>query len=70
MAKIDSPNWTEHGCEKHRLPEVPCPQCFAEEDADIEVQITETEVRELDFSPELSVRDLLPLGWLADRIIG
>ena len=74
MAKIDSPYWNEQSgvCEKHYLPQVPCPQCLAEHDSDVEVRLTETEHFALGLDPDLSVRDLLLAkdgDWLLKRVV-
>lgn len=70
---IDSPYWNAQGvCEKHFLAQVPCPQCLAEHDPDVEVRLTEMDQVALDFTPELSVQDLLPAkdsNWLIERVI-
>lgn len=62
MAKVSSPHWNEQlgVCEKHNLPQPPCPQCLAEKDPDVEIKLTEMDRVALDFDPNLSVRDLLP----------
>lgn len=38
MATLGSPYWNETTgvCEKHGLPQVPCPQCVATNDEDME----------------------------------
>lgn len=72
MAKIDSPYWNEGICEKHYLPQVPCPQCFATQDPDVEVRLTEMDRVTLDLDPDLSVRALLPAedgDWLLERVV-
>ncbi|MDP2647779.1 MAG: hypothetical protein Q8P35_00840 [Candidatus Yanofskybacteria bacterium] len=42
MAKARSRNWDENQgmCIKHFIPQVPCPQCIAEQDPDVQVVIT------------------------------
>ena len=42
MIFLDSPHWNrELGvCTKHMLPSVPCPQCIAKKDPDMEEQKT------------------------------
>jgi len=42
MANLISPNWnTRYGlCEKHWIPQIPCPECIAEKDKDIEIELT------------------------------
>ncbi len=74
MPEINSPYWNEQlgVCEKHHLPQVPCPQCLAKHDPDVEVRLTEMDRDALGFDPDLSVRDLLPDkdgDWLFERII-
>lgn len=74
MAKIDSPYWDEQlrVCKKHYFPQLPCPQCLAEHDSDVEVRLTEMDRTALDFDPDLSVRDLLPAkdgDWMLDRVV-
>lgn len=74
MADINSPHWNERlgVCEKHYLPQVPCPQCLDEHDPDVEVRLTEMDQLVLDFDPGLSVRDLLPHtdgNWLLERVV-
>jgi len=45
MADLTSLNWDEENgvCTKHELPCVPCPACIAEQDEDIEVQLSPIE---------------------------
>ena len=74
MPKIDSPFWNEQlgVCEKHLLPQVPCPQCFATRDKDIEVRLTEMDQNVLNSEPGFFVQDLLPVNdadWLKERIV-
>lgn len=74
MPIIDSPYWNERlgVCEKHYLPQIPCPQCLAEKDPDVEVRLNEMDRAVLDFEPELSVKDLLPAknaDWLKARLV-
>lgn len=74
MPKIDSPYWNEKlgVCEKHYLPQIPCLQCLAEHDIDIEVRLDETDYNVLDFNPDYLLRDLLPAkhsDWLLERVI-
>ena len=74
MPTIDSPFWDpELGvCKKHHLLQVPCPQCLAEHDRDVEVRLTDKDRLVLDFEPGLSVRALLPAphaDWLSQRVV-
>jgi len=55
-------------CAKHCIPEVPCPQCLATADESVQVFLTPTDRNALDFDPELSVRDLFPIGEAGDKL--
>jgi hypothetical protein len=75
MPKLDSPYWNQRDgvCEKHFIPMVPCPQCLAEQDPDVEVRVTETDLLEMDFNPKLKLSHLLPAKhahWLINRVAG
>ena len=43
--KMHSPHWDESvgSCTKHRIPEIPCPACVADNDPDIEVTFDDME---------------------------
>jgi len=74
MPGIDSPywNWQSGVCEKHHLPQVPCPQCLIRHDTDVEVRLIEIDQITLDFDPNLTLRDLLPVedgDWLLERVV-
>ena len=74
MPTIDSPFW-DLGlgvCKKHYLPQIPCPECLAEHDSDIEVRLTDTDRLVLDFEPGMSIGTLLPAShadWLSQRVV-
>lgn len=60
--RIDSPYWNlELGvCEKHNLPQVPCPACMAGDgDEDVEFTFSENEKDEAAIEG-VSLRDLVP----------
>lgn len=63
--KMNSPNWNEKDgvCTKHGLPEVPCPQCIADADADIEFVWEDTDQMALDFGDINGPEDLMPKGF-------
>jgi len=83
MPEIDSPHWDWilGVCKKHGLPQVPCPECMATRDSDIEVTISskEKEILEnmqafaaINEEPIPTVKDLLPADqadWLATRVV-
>ncbi|MBM5789578.1 hypothetical protein FJZ23_00575 [Candidatus Parcubacteria bacterium] len=65
--KATSPYWNEQlgVCEKHDLPQVPCPACMAGEgDEDIKFMVDESTELTLDFEyvagRELTLLDLVP----------
>lgn len=75
---LNSPYWiTGLGvCQKHHLPQIPCPQCLAERDPDVEVRMTPADFNILEaaavLGEKLTVRDLLPqphADWLYKRLI-
>jgi len=65
MPKFDSPHWDVDAgiCMKHQLPQLPCPECIAESDADVEVSFDDTDADILAFDPGLEPEDLLPADW-------
>jgi len=79
---FSSSNWDiVHGCcTKHGIPEIPCQQCFAEKDKDIQVTVTEADhaflegeifIAEQNGETPPTLKDLLPAtdaDWLIDRI--
>lgn len=69
MPNYFSGHWiAEGGCTKHAIPEIPCPQCLATADPDLQVTLTEIERQSLAMDPELSVRDLFPEGEVGDKL--
>ncbi|OHA63838.1 MAG: hypothetical protein A2667_02940 [Candidatus Wildermuthbacteria bacterium RIFCSPHIGHO2_01_FULL_47_27] len=73
VLQIDSPRWNwELGvCKTHGLPEVPCQQCLATHDPDVEVRVGRDELMCLQDSG-ISMRDLLPAkdgDWLLKRVV-
>ena len=72
--KIQSVQWDEllGVCVKHGLPTIPCPQCLAGRDEDIEVVLSDIDVLTLEDHPGLAVIDLLPkdhADWLVGRVV-
>lgn len=68
MPNFSSGYWSDGGCTKHAIPEIPCPQCLAVADPDLVVTLTEIERQSLSMTPELSVRDLFPVGEMGDKL--
>ena len=71
--QIDSPRWDLEArvCKKHWLPMVPCPQCLATHDPDVEVRVGRDELLCLQDSG-ISLRDLLPAKdgeWLLKQVV-
>ena len=73
MPNLVSSDWYEHlgACVKHAIPETPCPACLAEQNPNIQVMLTEDDLFQLDWDPNLKIEDLFPKGqeWLVDRIM-
>ena len=63
--ELSSPYWDEIDgvCTKHWLPSVPCPQCLATRDVDIEVRFSDEDVDVVAADPNLCLADLLPTGF-------
>ena len=65
--KMTSPNWNEviGVCEKHLLPSVPCPQCIATADSEVEftVDIADQDVAAAE---GMTINDVLPRGFLVE----
>ncbi len=62
------PEWNEltQVCEKHHLPQLPCPSCTADHgDPDLEIHLNETDLVYLDFGDNLA--DMVPNN-LAERV--
>ena len=72
MPIISSPHWDEAAgiCRKHSIMMLPCPECMATADPDVEARLTNADQVVLDFEPGTTVRDLLPVNceWLAGRV--
>lgn len=61
MPRLDSPHWNQNlgVCEKHNLPQIPCPACLCGNgDEDMEIVLTETDRLMIDFGD--SVMDMIP----------
>lgn len=58
-------------CTIHGVPMLPCPQCLAERNADIQVSLDAGDRVTLDFDPECTVADLMPAAhpWLIRRLV-
>jgi len=78
IMKICSPNWdeTEGVCTIHFIPQIPCPQCLAEEDTDVEVVLTDMDL-DFVYAADLDTSDPDGIGglfspdqqWLVERIV-
>ncbi len=68
MPSYFSGHWDNDGCNKHNLPQTPCPQCLATADPDLMVTLTEMDRNALDWDPELSARNLFPVGKSGDKL--
>jgi len=74
MPSYSSPHWDEKNgcCEKHLIPMLPCPQCIATADPDLDVRLTQTDRLTLGYENEvgdgLEISDLLLNPDLAARV--
>jgi hypothetical protein len=73
MPRLDSPEWNlgTGVCEKHGIPQIPCPQCLATQDVDISVYLTPEDVQIMEMDASVQSKDLLPTGqeWLLSRVV-
>ena len=72
MPVISSVHWDESTgvCTKHQIMLLPCPECMADQDEDVEVRLTSTDQSVLEFDLDATVEDLLPnehAFWLIHR---
>lgn len=70
--RYESPHWDEilGVCTKHHLPQVPCPQCMAEQDPDVTVHLSETDKDAIAFG-EMVLDDFFSgdeSDWLRNRV--
>ena len=66
--KATSPHWNEITgvCEKHHLPQIPCPACMSEADEDVEFVLSEMDRTIIDFG-DATYNDLLPQNFAEKR---